>query len=168
MQNLQIQNLHIKSFRGSQNQKCTLRHNSTHSFEHTQRSWRNYQLRTNFSTLHPWRFVTISSVSVKQFKVLQAVEYKLCKWRRHVCSGSKGCQNTSLQQLSIHATSCTSAWKFSCSYNAPPTPPSSMPLYCKIRRSPFSHPSSLERSIICTAYGHAKSLGRKALHFCIW
>jgi len=108
-------------------------------------------------------------VSVKQFKVLQAVEYKLRKWRRHIFSGSNGCQNTSFQHLSIHATTCTGSWYFSCNYNAPPTPPH---LQCnftaKLEWRPFSHPSSLERSINCTACGHGKGLGRKALHFCVW
>jgi hypothetical protein len=92
--------------------------------------------------------VILNSVSVKQFKGLQAAEYKLCKWRRHILSGSKGCQNTSLQQLSIHVTICISAWKFSCSY-----------LKCHLTAKwecPFSHSSSLERSINCTAYGYGK------------
>jgi hypothetical protein len=113
--------------------------------------------------------VILNSVSPKQFKVLQAAEYKLRKWRRHIFNGSMGCQNTSLQQLSIHVTICTSAWKFSCSYNAPPTPPH---LQChftaKLEWCPFSHSSPLERSINCTVYGHGKILGRKTLHFCVW
>lgn len=77
--------------------------------------------------------VILNIVSGKQFKVLQAVEYKLSKLRSHIFCGSKGCQNTSLQKPSTHAAICTGAWKVSCSYNAPPTPPSSMPLYCIIR-----------------------------------
>jgi hypothetical protein len=127
------------------------------------------KLGPTFNSASMKQLLILSSVSVKQFKVLRAVEYKLHKWRRHKVSGSKGCQNTSLQQLSVHAIICTGAWKFSCSYNTPPTPPHlQCHLTAKLELQLFSHPSSLERSITCTANGHGKSLGRKARHFCIW